>query len=50
MVTIMNVPLKTKEDVFERAAGAWKGTINAKKLIKDIYEDRLLSTRKKPAL
>ena len=50
LVTIMNIPLKTKGDAFERAAGAWKGTINAKKLIKDIYEGRLLSTRNKPAL
>jgi len=49
-VTIIDVPFRSKEDAFEKAAGAWKGTLNAKKLIKDIYEDRLLSTRKIPSL
>lgn len=50
MITIMKVPVKTKEDAFERPAGAWKGTIDAKKLIKDIYKNRLLSIRNKPSL
>ena len=50
MVTIMEVPSRTKEDVFEKSAGAWKGTIDAEKLIKDIYEDRLISTREAPKL
>jgi hypothetical protein len=30
--------------------GGWKGTIDAEKLIKDIYSDRLISTRKTPKL
>ena len=50
MVTIIEVPLKAKEGAFERAAGAWKGTLDTDKLIKDIYEDRLLSTREEPKL
>jgi len=42
--------VKTKEDAFEKSAGVWKGTIDAKKLIKDIYKNHLLSTRNKPSL
>lgn len=49
-VTIRKVPLKKREDVFERSAGAWKGTIDAEKLIENIYSDRLLSTREEPRL
>ena len=49
-VTSKEVPLKIKKDAFERAAGAWKGTIDAEKLIKNIYTDRLLSTREEPKL
>lgn len=32
------------------AAGSWKGKINAERLIRNIYRDRLLSTRKAPRL
>jgi len=49
-VTIVEVPTSSKEDAFERSAGGWKGTIDAEKLIKDIYSDRLISTRKAPKL
>jgi hypothetical protein len=35
----------TAEEAFKRAAGRWKGTINAEELIKNIYADRLISTR-----
>jgi predicted DNA-binding antitoxin AbrB/MazE fold protein len=45
-VTIMKSPSGLKKDAFERSAGTWEGTINAEKLIKDIYKDRLLSTMK----
>lgn len=48
MVTIIEVPFSAKEGAFERAAGAWKGTLDTDKLIKDIYEDRLISTREEP--
>ena len=49
-ITIMQVPSKRKQDSFERSAGAWKGTIDAEKLIENIYADRLLSTREEPRL
>lgn len=35
---------------FRRAAGAWKGTLDADALIRDIYADRLRSTRAEPSL
>lgn len=50
MVTIMGVPSKHKLDAFKKSAGAWKGTIDAEKLIENIYADRLLSTRGEPRL
>lgn len=49
-VTITEVPLKPNKDAFEKSAGAWKGTIDAEKLIENIYSDRLLSTREEPRL
>ena len=49
-VTIVEVPTSSKEDAFERSSGGWKGTIDAEKLIKDIYNDRLISTRKETNL
>ena len=35
---------------FRRAAGAWKGTLDVGALIRDIYADRLRSTRAEPRL
>ncbi len=49
-LTIREVPSESKNDAFEKSAGAWKGTIDAEKLIKDIYADRLLYTRDVPKL
>lgn len=49
-VIIAEVPLKPKKDAFEKSAGAWKGTIDAEKLIENIYADRLLSAREEPRL
>lgn len=49
-VTIMEVPSKHNLDAFKKSAGAWKGTIDAKRLIENIYKDRLLSTREEPRL
>jgi predicted DNA-binding antitoxin AbrB/MazE fold protein len=49
-VTIMEVPLKARDNAFEKSAGSWKGTIDAEKLIEDIYADRLVQTRKEPKL
>jgi len=50
IVTIIDIPCRSKEGAFKRAAGAWKGTIDAEKLISNIYKDRLLSTREEPKL
>ena len=49
-ITIMEVPSKHKVDAFKKSAGAWKGTVDAEKLIENIYADRLLSTREEPRL
>jgi len=50
IVTIMEFPSDIKVNAFERSAGSWKGTIDAEKLIENIYTDRLLSTREEPKL
>jgi predicted DNA-binding antitoxin AbrB/MazE fold protein len=49
-ITIMEAPSKQKLAAFKKSAGAWKGTIDAEKLIENIYANRLLSTRKEPRL
>lgn len=49
-ITIIETPSKREEDAFERSAGRWKGTIDTEKLIKDIYNDRLISTRNEPII
>jgi hypothetical protein len=46
----MEAPSKQKLDAFKKSAGAWKGTIDAEKLIENIYANRLLSTREEPRL
>jgi len=37
-------------DAFRRSAGSWCGLVDADKLIRNIYRDRLISPRKKPRL
>ncbi|UJS18494.1 MAG: DUF104 domain-containing protein [Candidatus Jettenia sp.] len=49
-ITIIEIPSLREKDAFEKSAGRWKGTIDVEKLIKDIYEDRLISTRSEPKL
>jgi predicted DNA-binding antitoxin AbrB/MazE fold protein len=49
-VTILRVPSKLDIEAFSRSAGGWRGTIDAEKLIRDIYADRLVSTRTVPHL
>jgi predicted DNA-binding antitoxin AbrB/MazE fold protein len=49
-VTIMEVPFKEGDHDFEKSAGSWKGTIDAEKLIEEIYAERLFQTRKEPKL
>lgn len=49
-VIIMDILSTRKKNGFIKSAGAWKGTIDAKKLIENIYADRLLPTRVAPRL
>jgi predicted DNA-binding antitoxin AbrB/MazE fold protein len=49
-VTILDVPSAHDLDAFDRAAGGWKGSVDTKKLLKNIYADRLVSTRPKPRI
>ena len=50
LITLVEVPSESKEDGLKKSAGGWKGTIDADKLIEDIYESRLISSREKPEL
>lgn len=45
-VTIMELLSKAGGDSFTRSGGSWKGTIDADKLIENIYASRL--TREEP--
>jgi predicted DNA-binding antitoxin AbrB/MazE fold protein len=44
-ITIEEIDKTTDDDAFKRAAGAWKDTVDCEELIKNIYNDRLISTR-----
>lgn len=49
-VTILEVPSGEDDEAFRKAAGSWKGLVDADTLIRNIYADRLLSTRPEPRL
>ena len=49
-VTILDAPSRADKEAFRRSAGRWKGTIDAETLVKNIYADRLISTRPAPRL
>jgi predicted DNA-binding antitoxin AbrB/MazE fold protein len=49
-VTILGTTEKRGPDAFVRAAGSWKGKIDAEEFIHKIYTDRLISTRPEPLL
>ena len=49
-VTILETPEGRDFAAFDRAAGSWKGLVDAEKLIEQIYADRLISTRPEPRL
>ena len=49
-LTIVDVRERRSREAFRRAFGSWTGTIDAEKLKRDIYEDRLTSTRPEPKL
>jgi predicted DNA-binding antitoxin AbrB/MazE fold protein len=50
MVTIPEELSPEDIEAFHHSAGSWQGTIDAEKLIRDIYNDRLISTRPPPRL
>jgi predicted DNA-binding antitoxin AbrB/MazE fold protein len=49
-ITILDIPSGRDFEAFRRSAGGWKGTIDAEALIRNIYADRLISTRPEPRL
>jgi len=49
-VTILEVPSAEDDEAFRKAAGSWKDLVDADTLIRNIYADRLLSTRPEPRL
>jgi len=49
-VTILETPTVRGGDGLRRSAGAWKGLVDADKLIENIYADRLISRRPVPRL
>lgn len=48
VVTVVEVPSDLDRKAFLRAAGGWKGTINATSLIRKIYRDRKIKSRPTP--
>lgn len=50
LITILRRPASRDLDAFRRSFGSWKGTIDAEELIRNIYADRLISTRPEPKL
>lgn len=49
-VEILDVPTDRDVEASRRAAGGWRGLVDAETLIRDIYADRLISTRPEPRL
>jgi predicted DNA-binding antitoxin AbrB/MazE fold protein len=49
-ITIIRLPATTRGSGLERSAGGWKDLIDAEALKRNIYADRLLSTRPEPRL
>lgn len=49
MITILRVPTAGAGGL-ERSAGGWKGLVDAEVLKRNIYADRLISTRPEPRL
>jgi predicted DNA-binding antitoxin AbrB/MazE fold protein len=49
-ITIIRLPSGERTGGLERAAGGWKGLIDAEELKRNIYADRTISTRPEPRL
>ena len=50
LVTVVEVSAGPDAEAFRSAAGGWKGLVDAEALIRNIYADRLVSTRPEPKL
>jgi predicted DNA-binding antitoxin AbrB/MazE fold protein len=50
LITVIAVAEDPDDEAFLRSKGGWKGLIDAERLIRDIYEDRLIETREEPRL
>jgi predicted DNA-binding antitoxin AbrB/MazE fold protein len=50
MITILDTPTEADIEASKRAAGGWKGLVDADTLIRNIYADRLIQTRPEPRL
>lgn len=50
LISVVSVSDGLDAESFRRAAGGWKGLIDAETLIRNIYADRLVSTRPEPKL
>jgi len=49
-VSITDTSAAKDFDRFLRSAGSWQGLVDPKKLIRNIYRDRLISSSKRPRL
>jgi predicted DNA-binding antitoxin AbrB/MazE fold protein len=49
-ITIIRLPAGQAGGGLERSAGGWKGLIDAEELKRNIYADRMISTRPEPRL
>ncbi len=49
-ITIIRLPVNEGGGGLERSTGGWKGLIDAEELKRNIYADRLISTRPEPRL
>lgn len=49
-VTVHGIPSPLDVEASRRAAGSWKGKVDAETLIRNIYADRLIMTRPEPKL
>jgi hypothetical protein len=50
LVMVSKGPFKPDLDALRRAAGSWKGHIDADALLENIYRDRLIRTRPVPPI
>ncbi len=50
LINVIGLAREPDKEAFLRSKGGWKGLIDADKLIRDIYEDRLIDTREEPKL